>query len=118
MNTLDTLKRKWLALWIRCPKKPRTKGDILRYALYIYLKGKYYGLSQAVIHAAKHYHYKCDFIANNIHKIPEVFPLFRKEIAIRLFNGRDWVHWWPLEDWKSRYKYMRWLIREYNNVKL
>lgn len=118
MNKLDTLKRRWLALWIRCPKKAKTKGDILRYALYVYLKGDCYGLCKAIRYAMKHYNYKHDIIADSVSKIPEIFPLFNKRIAICLFNGRDWAFWWPHTDWRSRYKYMRWLIKEYDNIKL
>lgn len=117
-DVFNKLIRRVLALTIRCPKKPKTKGDILRYALYVYLKGGYDGLCFAIGDATEHYHYKHDLPQYILFKVPQIFPLFRKDIAIRLFNGRDDSYWWPIEDWKNRYRYMRWLIREYNNVKL
>lgn len=110
----DTFIKKYLASCIKYPEKPKTKGDILRYALYVYLNCEHNGLCHAIIHATKHYNYK----VGSFNKISEIFPLFKKEVAIRLFNGKDWAYWWPFENWINRYRYMRWLIKEYDNIKL
>lgn len=118
IDVFNKLIRRALASTIRCPKKPRTKGDILKYALRWYLNTGSSGLCYAIKIAAGRYHYKYELIAYDCRKIPRVFPLFEKKTAIRLFGGRDENYWWPIEDWKSRYRYMKWLIRQYNNVKL
>lgn len=114
----DTLIKRWYALWIRYPKRPKTKGDILRYALYIYLRDDYDGLCFAIEKAIEYYHCKYDFIAYNPHKMPEIFPLFNNETATHLFNGRNAGFWWPIDDYKNRYKYMKWLIKQYDGIKL
>ena len=115
---LDRLKRRWLALWIGCPKKAKTKGDILKYALYIYLKGECYGLCYAVRYALEHYHYKQYLIPYTYHKVLSIFPLFSRDRAVNLFNGVDAAYWWPTKDWRNRYRFMKWLIKKYNNVEL
>ena len=118
-NTMiDTLIKRCLASCVKYPERPKTKGDILRYALYVYLNGEHIGLCHAIRYAMKHYNYKYDVIVGSFSKISEIFPLFEKNVAIRLFNGKDWAYWWPLEDYKNRYRYMRWLIKEYDNIKL
>lgn len=118
MRDVDKLIRRALALTIRCPKKPRTKGDILRYALNHYLKYGAYGLCYEIRNAVEHYkiidklNKQCDG------RLYIYFQLFRRDIAIHLFGGSDNLYWWHLEDWESRYRYMKWLIRQYNNVEL
>ena len=117
---IDILIKRCLASCVKYPERPKTKGDILRYALYVYLRGDYDGLCHSILHAIKHYHwyYKHLGVVNNTNDISILFPLFNKRIAINLFNGKDWAYWWPFEDYKNRYKYMKWLIKTYDNEKL
>lgn len=120
-DVFNKLIRRVLALTIRCPKKPKTKGDILRYALYVYLRDdNCYGLCSAIFKATVRFQYKRDVIGVYYNNLPWVFPLFCYEIAVKKFNGSRTVndYWWPHTDWRSRYRYMKWLIRQYNNVEL
>lgn len=114
-DVFNKLIRRVLALTIRCPKKPKTKGDILRYSLKSYIKNPKTGLCAKIKLSLSDY---AAIVCINYSDISTCFPLFRKDIAIQHFNGRNGIYWWPIKDWKSRYRYMRWLIREYNNVKL
>ena len=114
-DVFNKLIRRVLALTIRCPKKPKTKGDILRYVLKHYLKYGEYGLCYEIRNALVHYEIIDCLIDPVYYRLHKYFPLFRKDIATRLFNGGGYLYWWPIEDWKNRYRYMRWLIREYDN---
>lgn len=117
---INTLIKRLLALRIRYPERPKTKGDILRYAFYVYLRGDYDGLCHSILYAIKKYHwyYKYLGVVNNIQDISILFPLFNKRIAICIFKGRDDRYWWPINDYKHRYRYMKWLIKQYDNEKL
>jgi len=121
MRDVDKLIRRVLALTIRYPKRPKTKGDILRYALYIYLKGDCRGLCDAIYKATVRFQYKRDVIGIYHKNLPLVFPLFCYKIAVEDFNAPlRWKisYWWPITDWKSRYRFMRWLIKKYDKVEL
>lgn len=113
---MDTLIKRCLATCVKYPERPKTKGDILRYALYIYLRGDHDGLCNSIIDATEHL-LQIKFYSN-YSKISKLFPLFSKKIAIRSFKGSNSAYWWPIDDYKNRYKYMKWLIRQYDNEKL
>ena len=119
-EVFNNLIRRVLALTIRCPKHPRTKGDVLRYALRLYLTNLRYGLCWAINKATVHFQYERFIIKDDYENLPLVFPLFRYEIAVKMFNGNGLrcLYWWPIEDWKSRYRYMKWLIKQYDNEEL
>ncbi len=117
-DVFNKLIRRMLALTIRCPKKPKTKGDILKYALRWYLNSGSSGLCRAIDDVIGYYRYKYNILLYDGFCISQIFPLFNKRIAICLFNGSDDMYWWPIEDWKNRYRYMRWLIKEYDKEKL
>lgn len=114
----DKLIKRLLISRIKYPEVPKTKGDILKYALYIYLNGEHNGLCHSIRAATEYYDYKCDIINNDIYKIPQVFPLFERRIAVCFFNGHYNTFWWPVKDWRNRYRFMKWLIKKYNNVEL
>lgn len=117
-DVFNKLIRRVLALTIRCPKRPRTKGDILRCALKHYLKYGRYGLCYEIRWAVEHYKITNDLIVQCHGRLYIYFFLFKRDIAIRLFNGSGDLYWWPTEDWKNRYRYMRWLIKEYDKEAL
>ena len=116
----DKLIRKCLALCIRCPKKPKTKGDVLRYALRWYLHSNDCGLCCAIDRATYHFQYKSNIIGYGYNNVSLMFPLFCYKIAVEEFDasGPKGSYWWPIRNWRIRYRFMKWLIKEYDNVKL
>ena len=112
---LDRLRRRFLAARIHVGKEP-TKQNILKNALKMYLEGHHMGLCLAMNASIRFY--------NSQHGIPidavtttnfrgEVFPLFNSNIAKKFGGTPCTLYWWPISDWKSRYKYMKWLIKQY-----
>ena len=100
------IRRKLLALFIR-PGKEATTRNILRYALKYYLNGHCDGLCFAIFKAAKVYN------TLYIHVLSYYIPEFTNKNAVKYFGGEHLPFWWPLDDWKSRYKFMKWLIKKY-----
>ena len=112
MNILDSLHRKFLAACIHVDKEP-TKRNILKTALKYYLT-RGYGYVGLCYSIDKVIAIKLGILAYEASDIrKEKFILFNKGIAKEKFGGRNKPYWWPLDDWKSRYKYMKWLIEQY-----
>lgn len=103
---MKNCKRKLLALFIR-PGKEATTRNILRYALKYYLNGHCFCLCYAIEIAL--------FVYYNIttEKLYDYIPEFTNQNAVKYFGGQSRPLWWPIEDWKSRYKFMKWLIKKY-----
>lgn len=99
-------RRKLLALFIR-PGKEATTRNILKYALKYYLNSNYcIGLCGVIIRAYEFY----NIVYINI---SDYIPEFTNQNAVKYFGGQNRPFWWPLDDWKSRYKFMKWLIKKY-----
>lgn len=92
------------------PGKKKTIKNVLKYALKLYLT-KYYGggLCIYVVIALDKYDYK----TNTLTRISSIIPQFKRKIAIEHFNGSYNPYWWKPSDWFSRYKFMKWLIKQY-----
>lgn len=105
--------RKVLAWFIKPGEEP-TKENILKYALKNYLNKTiiqgYCGnclcfyLSDSIIHYINVEH--CSDIKLYI-------PLYDQSYAIKYFKGRDSIYWWDTKDWWHRYRFMKWLIKQY-----
>lgn len=103
--------RKILAWFINLEKEP-TKENVLKYALKNYLNktNGSNGLCHYLNDSFEHYlnkHVGC--YAN----IKCYIPLYDKNYAIKYFKGRDSIYWWNIEDWWHRYRFMKWLIKQY-----
>lgn len=100
------IRRKLLALFI-CPGKEATTRNILKYALKYYLNGNCDGLCFAI--------FKASTVYNTLytHLLFNYIPEFTNQNAVKYFGGQNRPFWWPLDDWKSRYKFMKWLIKKY-----
>ena len=108
---LDTLQRKILAACIRVGKEP-TKRNILKTALKYYLTKGYrrVGLCHSINKAIAIKLVTPMYEASDVRE--KEFNLFNRSTA-KKFGSLDAPYWWPMDDWKSRYKYMKWLIKQY-----
>jgi hypothetical protein len=108
---LDTLQRKILAACIRVGKEP-TKRNILKAALKYYLTEGYlivglcYSINKTIAIKLGIPGYKASDVRE------KEFNLFNRSTA-KKFGSLNRPYWWPMDDWKSRYKYMKWLIKQY-----
>ena len=102
-----------LGLFMRVPKHPKTKGDVLRIALKWYLMGRSKGLCNSILDAIL-YEGQLPYIGT----IETLFPLFNFVEAWTKFGAEPYFYWWPIREWKPRYKYMKWLINQYKDEKI
>lgn len=91
------------------PGKEQTIKNVLKYALKLYLTHNYKGLCICTTTALIHYHYNCNYID----AINDIIPQFNQNSAIKHFSATNNIYWWKKSDWLSRYRFMKWLIKQY-----
>lgn len=105
---LERYIRHILAFFIH-PGKEKTIKNVLKYALVLYLTKHYKGLCICITTALVCYNYNCNYID----AISDIIPQCNRNAAIKYFNGVDHLYWWKSDDWFSRYRFMKWLIKQY-----
>ena len=112
------MKRRILSWFIRPPKKVKTKGDVLKWALYYYMYDRMsYGLCVCIAKAMRDKWHKSPLVYLSI--LPYMdFAKFNRREAIDNWGAYNNAYWWDVNDWQSRYRYMKWLIKQYKNEEL
>lgn len=104
--------RKLLAMTIK-PTEEKTIENVLKRSLKHYLFDGYFGLCACVVNSLVYYGYSTNYYLGNIIKY---VPEFTQENAILLFHGKEDSYWWPIGKWWPRYRFMKWLIKQYKNT--
>lgn len=108
--------RKLLAMTIK-PSEEKSIKNVLKFALKTYLNGEYFGLCSSIKSAMVIY----DYTSSNLSvytsiDIEDYIPEYTKENATNLFNAKVNVftgYWWSIDKWFPRYRFMKWLIKQY-----
>lgn len=113
----NSMIRKTLAWFIKPGKEP-TNENILKDALKNYLNkadligvdGYGLGLCVYLVDSIKQY---LNVHINYYKDIKLYIPLYDVSYAISSFKGKDGAYWWSVKDWWHRYRFMKWLIKQY-----
>ena len=110
------MKRKLYCWLLRKPIDVKTKGDLLQAALKKYLEewDVGVGLCWAIRTSLRDY----DYTPYHYEDLVNIFPLFNRSEAVNYGGSTDSQYWWPLEDWQSRYRFMKKLIKQYKHEPL
>lgn len=106
--------RKLLAMTIK-PGQKKSIKNVLKFALKIYLSRRCNGLCASIRLAFVKY----DYVPWNLYDITDIeffIPEYTKENATNLFGAKVNVftgYWWPIDKWFPRYRFMKWLIKQY-----
>ena len=115
--------RKVLAWFIKPGEEP-TNENILKYALKNYLNKAVvrayccgdirFNLSNGLcIYLSDSLMHYLNVHATYCSEIQRYIPLYNNNCAVKYFKAKSSLFWWDIRDWRNRYRFMKWLIKQY-----
>jgi hypothetical protein len=99
----------------------KTQIKLIKRAHLILSRQRVRGLCAALKRVTAEHIYTKQYIYIEDSELSEFFPLFTRENAINLFNGKNDeykkpsltnAYWWPIDDYDSRLIFLEWMLKE------